>query len=429
MQPDGSQQPPPRSGARGKIIQLILVICVLIGGGVITKKLLGARESAKSMAPPNRGALVEITQPTVKPQRAVVTAQGTVTPAQQVTLQPQVQGAITELSPQLVPGGVLRAGEALLKIEDADYRLAVEQQQANLAQAEFNLEVEEGRRVVAEREWRLLKKRGGAATEGTGALARREPHIRAAKASLKGARSALRRARLDVNRTRIEAPFNAIVESESVEIGQVARLGTAVATLVGTDAFWVEIAVPQSELGWITLPDAQGEGGSPATVLYDSEGSTHRRPGRVVRRLGRLDPIGRMARLLVEVRDPLNLAGDPQRHTEPPALLLGAYVTVEIEGKPLGEILEVPRLALRSNDTLWTVEGGALAIKPVDVIRRRADTVLIRGDVKATDQIVLSRLAAPVPGMKLRIAGDPAAPAKAHAGQPGEAPADQEKPL
>ncbi|MFN3197190.1 MAG: efflux RND transporter periplasmic adaptor subunit [Bradymonadia bacterium] len=400
----------PRQGSR--LFQGLLAVVVLAGGGFMAKKLVASRQPAKRKPAVSRGALVDVFIASASSQKAIITAQGTVIPAQQVTLQPQVQGAITEINPQLVPGGRVQAGDALLEIDASDYRLAVEQQQANLARAEFELEVERGRKLVADREWKLLKKRGGA--KGSGTLARREPHIKVAKATVRGAKSALRRARLDVNRTRLSAPFNAIVEAESVEVGQVIRPGVAVATLVGTDAFWVQTSVPMDELGWMQLPDAQGKGGAKAHVVYRHEGKEVRREGRVVRLLGRLDPVGRMARLMVQVERPLE--GSP--------LLLGAFVSVEIEGRGLDAVYEVPRLAVRTDDTLWKVKAdNTLVISPVKVIRKRAQTVLVAEGVGEGDKIVTSKLTAPVPGMKLRTPGQRPDSPEANA-QTGDAPSD-----
>lgn len=407
-----------------RLLQAFLALVIVGGGGFGAVKLIKSRKQAQRQPPVSQGVLVEALTAAPGAQRARVVAQGNVVPAQQVQLQPQVQGVVEAVHPQLVIGGRLPAGAELLRIEDADYRLAVEQQQANLARVEFELEVEQGRKSVAEREWKLLQRRGG--SKSSGKLARREPHIRAAKAAVRGAKSALRRARLDVARTRIEAPFNAIVEAESVEVGQVARPGAPVATLVGTDAFWVQVSVPVDELGWLQMPDAAGEGGAKAEVVYRYEGREVRRPARVVRLLGRLDPVGRMAQLMVQVDDPLNLAPSEAADgaAERAPLLLGAYVTVEIEGRTLDDVYEVPRLAVRPGDRIWKVtDERTLEITPVRVVRRRADTVLIDEGVAAGDRIVTSRLTAPVPGMRLRLPGDkkPEAPkARAQKMKPGE---------
>ena len=69
-------------------------------------------------------------------------------------------------------------------------------------------------------------------------------------------------------------------------------------TLVGTDAYWVKVSIPVDRLQWVSVP------GSPATII--SNGGTARK-GRVIKLLGDLEEKGRMARLLVEVRDPLAL--------------------------------------------------------------------------------------------------------------------------
>ena len=143
---------------------------------------------------------------------------------------------------------------------------------------------------------------------------------------------------------------------------------------------------------------------------------TVERAGRVVRRLGELDPQSRMARVIIEVADPLGLASD----VEP--LLLRSYVQVRIQGPTLESLFALPRSAVREGDLVWVVDAAnRLVIREVEEARRLGDQILVRKGLAAGDKVVTSRVASPVEGMALRIKGAEAvaqAPASAAEARP-----------
>jgi len=135
----------------------------------------------------------------------------------------------------------------------------------------------------------------------------------------------------------------------------------------------------------------------------------------VVKLLGDLEPQGKMARLLVEIRDPLSIEREGDGGDLP--LLLGAYVNVDIEGPALTDVIALPRPALRDNDQVWLKREGKLVIREVDVVWTTEDKVFVRGDLSTDSDVVISRIDAPVEGMPLRLNGEkPAAVAAGDAG-------------
>ena len=108
-----------------------------------------------------------------------------------------------------------------------------------------------------------------------------------------------------------------------------------------------------------------------------------------------------MARLLVEIKDPLDLKKKDEKQ---PMLLIGEYVRVSIEGEELQNVFRIPRTALHNDREVWIVnEEGKLSIRTVKTIWRDQDTVVIRNGVNSGDILVISDIAAPVAGMDLRI--------------------------
>ena len=377
-----------------KVLRVVTAIGAIVGGVVGFKMLVGSKPEAKRKPIERQGALVEVLTLQPATHRLRVDARGLVKPARTLIVMPQIAGVVLEQHPQLIEGGVIGAGEVLIKIDDTDYRLQVGQARAQLEQAKQSLEVEKARQSVALREWKLM---GSKATNK--ARATRVPQVKMAQASVAAARNTVQQAAVSRKRAEVKAPFNAMVRTESVDVGQVVGPQSQVAQLVGTDAFWVEALVPLRELPLISVPGADAaQTGSAATVQVVNTGETViERTGRVVRLLGELDPQSRMAKVIIEVADPLSLAADA------PKLLLNSFVKVQIEGPNRDDLIAVPRTALREGDQIWQIsKDKTLTISKVNVVRRLPDVVLVKG-LKAGEQIIKSRIASPVPGMALRL--------------------------
>lgn len=335
---------------------------------------------------------------------ASVQAMGTVMASQSVVLQPRISGEVVKLSPKLVPGGRFEAGEFILQLDPVDYELAVSRARGQLAEAEYEIKLEQGRQVIAKREWDLLGM-NEQASDLDRELALRRPHVLKMDAMLVAAKSAVRSAELNLERTTIKAPFNCMVTSESVDLGAQVSLQSQLATLVGTDEYWVQAAIPVDQLQWISFPDIDSNTGSQAVIHQKlGTGVQGEWAGQVVRLLGNLDPRGRMARVLIAVPDPL-YARASQGGRLP--MLLDAYVNVDIAGKPVQDVIALPRIALREGHQAWVMnDADALEIRELDIAWSGPETVLVRDGVADGERVVVSDLSAPVEGMKLRLFDD-----------------------
>ena len=400
-----------------KFLKFLLVIGLIgIGAGVLFV-LVTSRPEPERKEPPDPSTVVRVTRAQPANEPITIRAMGTVIPARKVEVFPEVGGRIVKQNDDLVPGGRIQKGKLVVRIDPRDYNLALSQQSAAVTKAQMDLATEHARKEVAEREWALIADEVEPSEAGK-KLALREVQLETAEASLKSAKSGLSKARLARSRTTIKAPFNALVTEEYVDKGQLVGPGTRIATLVDADAFWVRVSVPVDRLPWITLPDQKGDGGSPARITQRvAAGVEVVREGRVVKLLGDLEPQGKMARLLVEVRDPLGLETEDGGAQLP--LLLGAYVNVDIEGPALDNVIALPRPVLRDNDRVWLKQDGKLVIRDVDVIWTTEDQIFVRADLTLESDVVISRIDAPVAGMPLRLNGEkPAAVAGSDAGPP-----------
>lgn len=82
-----------------------------------------------------------------------IAAKGTVIPARELVVEPEVAGRVIARHPGLVAGGVVQRGDALVQIDARDYRIAHEEAETEVELARVDLEMEKGRQVVAEEEW------------------------------------------------------------------------------------------------------------------------------------------------------------------------------------------------------------------------------------------------------------------------------------
>jgi RND family efflux transporter MFP subunit len=384
-----------------KVLLPLLVIGVSVGvaGSLIRNRPKQEKKAVERVAP-----LVKVVALERATHRLDVRAQGTVEAARTVNVTPQVSGRITSVSDALVAGGRVSKGDVLFRIDSRDYAIALKEREAAIKDAEARLRQEKGQQEVARREWALFQKQG--AVKSDASLALREPQLEIAQLSLETAKIRKESARLNVSRTVVKAPFNAIVRTESAEPGQVVGTQGGVATLIGTDAFWVRAAVPIDELSRIAIPNynaADGEG-SVVTVEQDlGQGAIVRRQGRVIRLLGSLDPVGRLAQVLVEVKDPLSNGSILEDSTGTAPLLIDAYVSVVFGGSTSSEYVEVPRAALRDGDSVWVVNGeDELEIRKLEVAWRRPESVLVSSGVVNGERVIVSKVGAPAEGMKLR---------------------------
>ncbi|MGY8694340.1 MAG: efflux RND transporter periplasmic adaptor subunit [Verrucomicrobiia bacterium] len=375
----------------------IILIIFVIGGGVSYVLL----STGPEITPKEKTSSAKIVQVIpMEPQvlSVAVSAAGSVIPSRKVVIKPQVSGQVIRQSESVTIGGHVRQDDELIRIDSKDYELALAEERSNLEQARFEREVESGRQVIARREWDELQADLNMGDVNQ-SLVLREPHLRRAEAFMEKAKNDIEIAELQLSRTVIKAPFNAMVTEESVEIGQLLSPNSAICELVGTDEFWIQVTIPFSDLKWIRFPNGNQPGAEADVVLDMGNGESATWKGRVIRLLSDLDPLGRMARLVISVEDPLGLK---KQSSGKLPLLLGSYVEVKIAAGDLENTLRVPREALREGNQIWVVgPDNLLKIVQATVLWLEKETVLISNNLEKSDQLVVSDLRVALPEMKV----------------------------
>ena len=380
-------------------IKVVLCVAILVGAAAMYQHQMKTSPRAGRKRPPMQARLVQVVGVQRGSAGTMVTAMGPVMPAQQVTLRPQVTGQIVEISPDVIPGASVEAGQKLFGVDERDYEILVHQRQSEIARALRDLKIEQGNRAVARREYELL---GEEISKEDQELVLREPQLASAQAAYESAQAALERAQLDLARCTITAPFNAIVLEKSVDLGATVSLNANLVTLVGTDEAWVELKVPLHELKWITIPKENGEPGSEVTMRNPlAWGPNRSRTGRVLRLVGEVEPQGRLAQLLVSVDDPFCLKPE---NRDQPQILMGSFISAEIQGRSLENVFPIERFCVRDDDTVWIMDDAdKLEIRPVEIAFRSPTHVYVEAGLTENERLIATDIAAPVPGMPLRV--------------------------
>jgi RND family efflux transporter MFP subunit len=421
--------------------QLLIAAGILVAAGALAVLMVNLRPEPPRAGPSRMAPAVGTARAERYTGPLTVVGSGTVRPRAQIELAPQVGGNVVWVSPSLVSGGRIREGEVLLRIEEDDYRNAVEQARAQVAQEQVAVLQAEEEARIARREYRqFVERRGGdslpavaadslpgvdpdSAAQASG-LVFREPQLEAARASLDRARAQLADAELALGRTVVRAPFDGVVRTEDVDAGAFRAAGQTVATLYASDA--VEVVVPLTDEEAALLPDLwelqadDGESTLPAEVVALYGRDRFAWDGYVHRVEAALDETSRTLDVVVRVPDPFR-TGRPVDSTvmeTPPPLLVGQFADVRFEGRS-GTWVEIPRRALRTDNEVWTVEDGLVRIVPVRLVQRVENRVQVVGDISDGTPVITDGVDVVTNGMAVRLRS--AAPG----GPPAEGSADR----
>jgi RND family efflux transporter MFP subunit len=382
------------------LLQVLLSIAVLGCGVALAAYYLKTGPEAKPRKREPNPPLVEVKQINYAPHRFTVNGMGTVLAAKEINLTPGVGGEIISMHDKMVPGGFFAKDDVLADIDPLDYELAVKRLQSEVAKVQNELELEMGNQRISQKEFELL---GQEVSETEKKLMLREPQLAMQKATLDGAKATLAQAELNLKRTRIKAPFNGVVLSRSVNIGARVSESTVLARLVGTDEFWLKLAIPTDQLKWITFPadDKNRQGSRVRIFLRQTAKEDNFLIGRVVRLAADVEEQGRMAAVYVSVSDPLSLLPE---NREKPQLLLGSFVRAEIEGSQLASVVAINRDYLREGDRVWLMNGdNTLEIREVDIIAKNNDLIFIGSGLADGEKLIVSGLSSPVAGIPVKL--------------------------
>lgn len=261
---------------------------------------------------------------------------GDTLPDQIVTIASQVEGQVIAVGPR--KGARLVKGELLARIDPRDA-----QQQKTRASAQLRT--------------RELEYRGAEKLRATGYVT--EADLASRLGALELARADLKDAEIRLANMAIVAPVDGILEQRSVEVGDYAKIGQPVATLIKIDPLLVQGVVNESEVAWVKPG---------ATASAEIQGQTL--PGRV--------------RFVSSMADPKTRTFTVEVAVDNPDSLIPAGLSARVM-LPVGSIAaqRIPASLLSLSDGgelgIKHVVGGKVVFTPARIVRADGDAVYVDG--------------------------------------------------
>ena len=378
------------------ILLPILILIVLGGGGFLALSQFAPTPQENEEPPPGLSVFAE---PIVAGDlQLTVRAQGQVEPIREIIVSPQIAGRIAWVSPDFIDGGFIREGQTLVRLESADYELAVTRARTAVASAEQILARELAEAEIARQDLEDL------GITDASPLARREPQLAEARANLDGSKAQLAEADLALRRIAIIAPFSGRVTTREADLGQFASPGQSLGRIFATDAVEVAIPVTDEELGRIGLPLAYAASADDPgpTVIFTAEvgGRDRQWTGVVTRTSASIDPRSRTVSVIAELQDPYGAGSDEGVPMAP-----GLFVNASIQGDVISDIKIAPRAALRGVDEIYigNPKAGTLTIRKIDIIYTDAGGTYIAEGVEDGELAVVSPIQAAFDGMRIKV--------------------------
>ena len=323
---------------------------------------------------------------------AQISSQGFIKPKSELNLLSQLNARVEWVSEKMEEGSSFNLGDTLIRLDRRDYELALITAEANVLNAEVNLEREKAESDLASKEWNRV--RGGTGS----ALALRKPQLAQAKATLEAARANLERARRDLDRATFIAPFDGRVRSKNTDIGSTAFLGSMLGNIYSTDNFEVQLPIADQDVNFTGLDFNGLQIPKQKQLQVSFKFGEQIINGKVIRAEAEIDPKTRMLSVIASI--------SKNEDREDHLVLVGQYVQATIYGTKVNNVWVIPRNNIR-NDFLWVVDSNMELMKrPVNVLRYENEYALVSEGIEKGDRLLLSRLSSLINGQKVTYSID-----------------------
>lgn len=385
----------------------------------------------------------------------------------------EVSGKVLEIHPKLKKGAIIKEGEALLRIDPAEYGLAKIRAQADLENLrvqlneldqkekdiKYSLEVENLSLSLGQKELGRKNKLFSNRYISKSELEKEEKQVLMQKNAVQNIKSALnliptqRKALLakitssetkltdtdlDIEKTTISAPYNCRVTEVNVEMAQFVSIGKVLfkADNMGSVDILAQIpvytlmnllggdagrTVKYGTMITKTKPD-MGEmrdfsGFSAFIRIYFGDNKIEWK-GRFTRVSDTLDRQTRTIGVYVTVDNPYKKI----RPGEKPPLIKNMYCEVELRGKPRDKAVIIPRSALHQGAVYIANSSNRLEIRKIETGYAQGSLVSVKKGLAVGEQIIVTDVIPAIEGMLLELQPDQELLTSIIAEASGEAP-------
>lgn len=325
---------------------------------------------------------------------------GRVKASEVAEVRPQVSGIIRERL--FTEGSKVKMGDAIFRIEDDEYRAAVEAAKAAVNQARANFELT---KIEEKRASELFASNAGTAQKRDSATATRQ----AAEAGLQAAEANLRMAEINLDRTVVRAPISGVIGLSQTTIGALvgAQQPLPLATIRNLDRVYVDVTQSAVDLlRWTANDESRAITQSGEVALILADGSTHGNAGRLEAAEPQVEPTTGMITL--------RLVYDNAAHR----LLPGMYVEVDLPQAMAENAVAVPQNAVMRDRSgaasVWVIDNGAVAVRPVEIATSSGNQWIVTEGLKDGDVVITSgfqKIGPGAPVARVPAPGAGAAPA------------------
>lgn len=366
------------------IKKIPIPVLVLAAFATLSGILLIFQPQPEKSDAPRPLANIEVLQVYPESIPLTVTSQGTALPLTESDLAIEVSGRVIAVAQNFRPGGYFEQGDVLLEIDPLDYSAAVAARAAELAQAKLALAQEKALSDQAKADWASMGK------GKPSPLTLRIPQLEYAEAAVASARAAHARAQADLKKTRVRAPYDGRVLQKNIDLGQLAgpNSATPAARLYAIEAAEIRLPITEREAAFLRDP---ADSTAPVLLSHNSR----KWKGSLTRIEATIDTRSRLLYAVAEVEDPYS-GSDPLRR--------GLFVDAVIEGRTIQNAYRIPRLALRSNNTVYVLsQDNTLQTREVRILKRDPASVIIEAGLQPGELVAVSPIAYFVENMPVNI--------------------------
>jgi multidrug efflux pump subunit AcrA (membrane-fusion protein) len=409
--------------------ELVLLAVILIGVVLLGTSCGGSKANIRTDEAATHPAVVEVTTATaiMRELPRFFEATGSLTGDQQTDVAPSVAGKVVAIGVEL--GSYVRRGQTIVRLDDVDAKLRVQQAQAqveqmkaSLRQAEEKVGIRSGQsfelarvpevanaRValeLAEKNLRRSEKliESGDISrsvydqqkaqrdqlrevyEAALSLARQNnAAVMTARANVANAESQLNLARRSLSYANVFSPIDGYVADRTADLGEYVSPTTKVATIVRINPLRVRIDIPEQAIPAISV----GQSVSVTTSAWPDRNFS----GRIARVSPNVTPSSRTLTVEAEIE---NSSG---------VLKPGQFATVRILQSRAEPALLVPARAIRTESgvsRVFVIKDGQARERVVQLGQAEGDLVEIKGGISADETVATSNIEQLSDGMAVR---------------------------
>lgn len=414
-------------------LQGLIAIAIVFGAGLVMQRML-AEKAAPMQRPVREQVFTVETIPLARGDfQPEISVFGTIIAGNIIELRSELSGPLISVNPLLRSGSVLSAGSEIVRIDPFEYETALAEADIDILDSEAKLLEAEARLAAvkadvsnAEAQLELAERdleraealvARGSATRQT--VDQRRQALLQIRAALDGARSNLKveeaklaqqeaamerlalnraRAQRDLGQTVLKAPADAVIDSESVTLGQMVTANQVIAELLDLSAFEVRFTLSDGQYGRLTRDADQVRGQLPGTRIKVrwKVGARQETVAATITRMAPTIAADRGGITLFAELDPLPANTD---------LRPGAFVEVSLADRVYADAIKVPEAALYDEQRIYVAEDGRLRSVPVTVLAFSGTDVLLQADLADGARVLTTRIAEVGDGLRVREAG------------------------